>query len=78
MTEGGIVTGLWDTAPLAPTCIVCAAAATVNVINPAGDNLGPHCGVHADEIVNRENEPLRKAANPQWHAEPGQQNAPAV
>jgi len=53
----------WDARKIEFACIVegCPAPATVIVISDTGEEHGPHCGPHADERINTENEPLYKA-----------------
>ena len=51
----------WDAKPLRPKCIVCDAVATVMVVDNEGNEVGLHCGPHADERVNTENEDAFKA-----------------
>lgn len=57
----------WDVSHIqAPACVVCGVEATVVVLDGKGVGYGPHCGLHADERVNVENFPLRKAQNKDW------------
>ena len=53
----------WDARKIEPACIIdgCPRPATVDVISDTGAEMGPHCGPHADERINAENEPLYKA-----------------
>lgn len=69
----------WNTTPVVPpACTVCGADALVHVVDPKGNDLGPHCSTHADERVNVENFPLRKKQNTEWKSDEAKPNEDAA